>query len=297
MAIASGMASPMDPFARSKQAAPIAPSNDVAFGSPGAYSAAVNTNANDYDKIMNAYDSLLKSNQQSPAKFTPIAPQLANYSQSGDVTSALGNLSSLSQSGGYSPGDEQNIRARSISPIRSIYSTAQEGLQRQKALQGGYSPNYTAASAKMAREMSEQIGQRVTDVEGQIAQQRAQNKLSIAPSYASAAAQADSARNAIEKSNADTVNQINELNAQLALSTGQMNQSNMFNAVEGMRNLYGTSPALVNTFGNQVSQAGNLANQTQQTNNQTTELGLRKNQNNLGIAGMLMGSGRNGIFG
>lgn len=261
------------------QELPIAPkSADTAYGSPGAFSAAVTTNANDYDKIMGAYDSLLKSNKDSPAKFTPLAPSLTNYTQGNDVTNSLGTLSNLATTGGYSGNDIANIRARSISPIRSIYANAQQNLNRQKSLQGGYSPNYTAASAKMARELSEQIGQRSTDVEAGIAQNVAQNKLSIAPSFASAARAADEARMGIEKSNADTINRINELNATLALQTGQMNQSNMFNTIEGMKGLYGTSPALVNTFGNQVASATGLNQNQQQINNQT------KTQNqNLGL--------------
>jgi len=250
----------------------IGPSSGTAFGSPGAYSAAVQTNAGDYDKIMGAYDSLLKSNTENPMKFNPINPSLTKYTPGSDVTSSLSNLSSLSQSGGYSPGDEANIRARSISPIRSIYSSAQQGLERSKALQGGYSPNYTATSAKMAREMSEQIGQRVTDVEASIAENRAKNKLSIAPSFASAAAESDRARMAIEKSNADTINQIAQINAQLGLSTGKLNNDNIFQTIEGMKGLYGTTPALVNTFGNQVAQATQLGQGQQQVNNQTEQI-------------------------
>lgn len=259
--MSSGMAGPV---IRPGQPPSIAPSStQTAFGSPGAYSAAVQTNANDYDKIMKSYDDLLASNKANPVKFNPINPSLAKYEPGADVTSSIANLSNLAQTGGYSAGDEQNIRARSISPIRSIYSSAQQGLERSKALQGGYSPNYAPASAKMAREMSEQIGQRVTDVEGQIAQQRAQNKLSIAPSFAGAAAEADRARMAIEKSNADTINQIAQINAQLGLSTGKLNNDNIFQTIEGMKGLYGTTPALVSTFGNQVAQAGQL-NQGQQ---------------------------------
>lgn len=285
-----------DPLLGSVATPPISPSDGVqstAFGSPGAFSASVATQSGDYDKIMAGYDSLLESGAKNPAKWSPLTPQLQNTAQSQDVTNSISNLSGLAASGGYSGADEQNIRARSISPIRSIYSSAQRGLDRSKALQGGYSPNFAAASAKMAREMSEQIGQRVTDVEGTIAQNRAQNKLSIAPSYASASGNADSARMAIEKTNTDTINRINELNAKMALDTGQLNQENMFKALEGKRGLYGTSPALINTFGNQVVQAGQLAKDNQDNSSMSS---YYRNQAPYGLAQSILG-GSGGAYG
>lgn len=245
---------------------PIGPTNNM-FGSPSTYSAAVNTQGSDYDKIMADYDNLLKSNQTTNKPYTPIAPSLTSYSASPDVTSSIANLSGLAATGGYSDSDVNDIRARDISPIRSIYASAQQGLDRQKSLQGGYSPNYTAATAKMAREQSDIIGKKVTDVNANIAQARATNKLSIAPSFASAAQNENSARMAVEKSNADTINQINQLNAQLGLTTAAQNNANILAPIEGKRALYGTSPALVSTFGNQVAQAGQLAQGQQQINN------------------------------
>lgn len=274
---------------------PIGPSPSL-FGSPSTFSAAVNTNAGDYDKIMKSYDDLLKSGISSsssikPMQFNPIAPKLAQYSPSADVTSSMSNLSGLASSGGYSDEDTANIRARGLSPIRSIYANAQQNLNRQRSLQGGYSPNYTAASVKMARELSEQIGQRTTDLEAGIAQNKAANRLSIAPTWASAAQNENSARTAIEKSNADTINQINELNAQLGLAYGNANnsmrlqgQQGNLQTVEGMRALYGTSPALTSTFGNQVAQAGQLGQGQQQINSQ-------KNQNMNSLLAALLQQG------
>ena len=83
----------------------------------------------------------------------------------------------FAKTGGFSPEDLANIRARSISPIRSIYSNAQAGLQRQKALTGGYMPNFGAASAKMSREMSSAGADAATNAEAMIAELLQRGKL------------------------------------------------------------------------------------------------------------------------
>lgn len=245
--------------------APSAPPINT-FGSPNTFSAAVKTNAGDYDTIMKSYEDLLKSSSSAEGGFKPITPSLSTYKQPDDVTNSLSNLSGLSATGGYSDANIADIRARDIAPIRSIYASAQSGLDRSKALQGGYSPNYAATTAKLSRELSDQIGKKTTDVNAGIAQQQAQNRLSIAPSWANAAAGADSARTAIEKSNADTINQINEFNANMTRQHNTDQQS----IIDAQRGLYGTTPALVNTFGGQVAQAAQLGQGQQQINNNKT---------------------------
>src|SRR5262245_47648006 len=82
----------------------------------------------------------------------------ANYGYNrnvADYESLMDDYNEFRQTGGFSADDLSNIRSRSVSPFRSVYSGAQRELDRNRALQGGYSPNYAAASAKMAREMSQ----------------------------------------------------------------------------------------------------------------------------------------------
>jgi hypothetical protein len=83
---------------------------------------------------------------------------------------ALEVLEDFAETGGYSPEDIQNIRARAVSPIRSVYSSAKREIDRQRSLQGGYSPNRTAALAKMAREQGYVTSDASTNVESAIAQ-------------------------------------------------------------------------------------------------------------------------------
>lgn len=265
----------------------IAPTNpSIMFGSPASFSTAATQQAGDYDTIMNNYRDLLKK-QQDPLNptntFKPITPTLAPYTASPDVTAGMKNLADLTTTGGYSSAGISDLRARGISPIRSIYANAQENLNRQKALQGGYSPNYTAASAKMARQESDQIGKATTDVNAGIAQDVASNRLSIAPSYSNAAQSENAARTAVEQHNADETNRINELNAQMVFQHNEAQRNGMFGTIEGMRSLYGTTPALTNLFGTQVGQAAQLGQGQQQINNQKLASGRS-------FAGTVLGS-------
>ena len=94
-----------------------------------------------------------------------------------DYNEVFGRYGEFADTGGYSSDDLANIRARAVSPIRSIYSGARRDIDRQRSLQGGYSPNRTAALAKMAREQSYTTADANTNVEAAIAQMVQQGKL------------------------------------------------------------------------------------------------------------------------
>jgi hypothetical protein len=177
------------------------------------YNTAVQQQAGDYGNIMNAYKNLLSGGASS------------------DVRAATKNLGDLATTGGLSDADIANIRARGVSPIRAAYSAAMRNVDRQRGLQGGYSPNYAAVQAKLAREQSEQLAQGSTNVEAEIAKLRQQGRLAAAPEYSSAASR----------------------------------QSEIpLRAAEGMTSLYGTTPALAQLFGNQALQGAQFQNQINQ---------------------------------
>lgn len=316
MAGATGTFSTTDPWmSRGDPKPPIAPTS--MFGNPATFTAAANTQASDYDKIMKSYDDIIqrsKSNPFNPTTLTPtntsftpmngapnLTPQLANYRQSDDVTKSLSGLSDLATTGGYDAAGIADLRARGIAPTRSIYANARQNIERQRALSGGYSPNFNATQAKLARDESSQIGDINTNVNAGIAQNVASNRLSAAPAYASASANANSAQTESDRHNADIVNQINELNAQNKMgidrtnaeginrvnelnATGvnrvnelnataradaaRLNSGNALAATQGQTSLYGTTPALTNTFGNQVVQAKQVDQNQQQIDDQ-----------------------------
>lgn len=261
---------------------PIAPTS--LFGNPATFTAAANTQASDYDTIMAQYKNLVQSYNNNPVSaapvsFTPVTPQTTPYTQSSDVTAGIAGLGSLAATGGYSDANIADIRARDISPIRSIYANAQQNLERQKALAGGYSPNYAATTAQTARDEANQIASTTTAANAGIAQNVAANKLAAAPAYASAAASANAAQLAANQANAATINQANqfntagatgaaEFNTNAALSAAQANRAGIAGAIGGQASLYGTTPALTSTFGNQVVQANQLGQNQQNINTQ-----------------------------
>jgi hypothetical protein len=65
----------------------------------------------------------------------------------------------FSKTGGFSTGDLQNIRARSISPLRSTFENARDEMYRGNSLAGGNSANSAAALSQMTRK----LGQQATD--------------------------------------------------------------------------------------------------------------------------------------
>lgn len=265
---------------------PVSPT--TLFGNPATFTAAATQQAKDYDTIMQQYKDLAAKFSQNPlttkpVSFSPIAPQTTTYAQSPDVTSSLASLKGLTDTGGYSAKDIQDIRERDISPIRSIYAQGEQELERNRALSGGYSPSFNATAAQMARDESQKISDVTTAANAGIAQNVAANKIAAAPSYASAAASANAAKTAVDEQNANIINQINQANQQLSTQIGEFNQGmdlqtqlanrgNILNTIGGQASLYGTTPALTSTFGNQVSQATQLGQGQQNINDRKIQL-------------------------
>ena len=192
------------------------------------YNTAVEQQAGDYSNIMQGYKNLASK-----------GPSSAN-------AQAVSNLGDLATTGGYSEADKADIRARGVSPIRSVYAGANRDVDRQKGLQGGYSPNYGAVKAKMAREQSEQVAGGVQNVNAMLAQNIAGNRLNAAGSYASASNQQD---------------------------------NTALNALQGQASLYGSTPGMASLYGGQALQGAQLQNninqQGVQNRNQMTEQFIR----------------------
>lgn len=276
-----------------------------------AYDAATSEQAQNYDDMMGRYDNILNnpSNKVSPLNYVPINSvfnrnlQGTQYNRSNDLNTAITGLSDYSKTGGYSDSDINNIRERSISPIRSIYDSAQRGLNRQKVLQGGYSPNYGALTAKMARDSSSQIGDLTTRVNADIAQMVASGKLSGLNSLGNVASRDNELMNQASRYNTDLQNQIELMNTEeqkrveglnnqrrlevegLNNAAILQNNNTEMNALQGKTSLYGTTPALTQTFGNQVLQNNAQNLQAIQTanviKNQRANTGLNLLQNQL----------------
>lgn len=225
----------------------------------GAYESSIPLAFRDYAGLQSGYGSLLSnpaSNPISDVNFNPLT-----FSQSPEATGAIKNLQNLSQTGGYSDADVADLRARGISPIRAIYANMQRELSRNKGLSGGYSPNFAAVSSKLAREESQQVATQTSNVNAGIAQNRASNKLSIAPTLASATQNEES-----RKQNLDTTNETNRQNVdrtnvgihQFNTEQANNNQNHQLDILRSMQSLYGTTPALASTFGSQALGAAGI---------------------------------------
>jgi len=93
------------------------------------------------------------------------------------LDSSLAGYQNFADTGGFSEQDKSDLRARAIAPTRAVYANAQSNVDRQRSLQGGYSPNYTAATAKMSRDLSSGLSDASTNANAQLAQMIQSGKL------------------------------------------------------------------------------------------------------------------------
>jgi hypothetical protein len=214
------------------------------------YADSLNRTPQDYNNIFGAYGNIA-ANPGTPSRLlsTPI-----QYQQSGDVSNSLSDLSGLAANGGYSAQNIADIRARGISPIRATFAAAQRQVQQQRELAGGYSPNFAAVTAKMARDQSNNIAQNVTNINAQLAQNIAQNRLAASGQYASAASQEAGRAQQGAEFNSSQDMQAQEGNANIENQAA----NRRLEAISGQRSLYGTTPALASTFGDQALKVAGL---------------------------------------
>jgi hypothetical protein len=158
------------------------------------------------------------------------------------IGKAIAGYSDFADTGGFSPQDIANIRARSIAPIRSMADQNTQEIQRQNAIRGtAYSPNTAAAIAKVARDANYAAGDTATNAEANIAQLKQQGRL-----YGLGGL---SGTGLSDQSN-------NTQNRGLDLSAINSSAGNTLGAISGQGSLYGATPGLINTFGNQVLNSG-----------------------------------------
>lgn len=174
------------------------------------YIDASNRGVQDYTGLQNGYNSLMQ---------TPASHQ--NFG-------AYSGYQDFSKTGGYSPQDVSAIRARAIAPTRAVYTNAQDNIDRSRRLTGGYSPNYTAATAKLTRDLANSIGDQNTNVEAALADQIRQGKLA--------------GLGGMTNIDADRMQE----------NLG--NRSAQLQAMGGATNLYGTAPGLQRAFANDMFQ-------------------------------------------
>jgi hypothetical protein len=247
------------------------------------YGRGAEANYGDYTDIMNQYRSIASGAGGSGdngggggggggySAFT-VNPGKASYT---DPFNSYGGFQEFSQTGGYSPSDIANMRARGISPIRAAYSNAEREVGRQRSLQGGYSPNAIAAQVKMAREQGQSAADATQNVEAGLAEARNRgrqfgltgmsgiegqrlgadvdlSKFNVGLDYQGQTYNADAQRQAQAQNIGAAERAANASSAASAASRGDQ-----LRALSGMTSLYGTTPGMASTFGNQALNAVN----------------------------------------
>lgn len=199
----------------------------------------------DYGNIMDKYNQLyasLPGYGQNASKTFNLDYTVPKYQTTADYTRAIGTARDRAQSGTYSTQDQADIRERGISPIRSVYANAQRNLGRSRSLAGGYSPNYAAVSAKMAREMSSQLSDATTRVNAQLAQDIAAQKEKNQSEYLSTAAGEQGSRNQFALNAADMGNKYGLAKLNAEMEDYWMPTKMKLSALGGMNNTFGTTP-------------------------------------------------------
>lgn len=248
---------PYSPQRPVSQPSPTPPGVQNAYNT---YGTAARQSGQDYTDIMSKYKDVYgaagdQNNGLRNFNFKATAP---TYQTTPEYTSALSNLTNLSQTGGYSPEDIANIRARAISPIRSVYANANRNLSRQRALGGGYSPNFAAATAKMAREVGGQLSDATTNAEAGIAQNVAQNKIGTSGQLASLTAGEQNQRNDFAQRAAEFTKSQDMARLENEQRMYEFPIQSRLSALGGMSSLYGSTPGLTSFTGRQALDTAEL---------------------------------------
>ena len=154
----------------------------------------------------------------------------------------------FANTGGFSPQDAQNFRARGNSPISAAYSNARDEMMRGNALQGGYGGNFAAGQSQLARQGGAAASQQGLLTEASLADQIRAGRLGGAQGQAGLAG----------------------TGAGIMGSLAQGQDSNRLNAMQG---LTGVGNAFTNLYGTQDPALGYL---NAGMNNQTGQFGANE---------------------
>ena len=242
----------------------------ISQGMTNNYLSGVEQNKQDYGGIMGSYQKF-REGLGDPTRFSfqnvsAARPKELDESY-GTLREALPTYREFASTGGYSPTDIQELRARGVSPIRAAYGNTERELDRARSLGGaGGAPNYIAAASKAQRELPGQLADATTGVNAQLAQDIRSGRLAGAAGLRGVGgdmgqlASADAGR----MLQASLANQDADLRAQqLGEGSLQALRGNQLASMGGQASLYGTTPGMASLFGNQALQGYQLRSQMQ----------------------------------
>jgi len=219
------------------------------------YARGAEANYGDYTDIMNQYRGIASGGVNDGGGGggggggASWAPSTISYK---DPFNSYAGFTEFSNTGGYSPADIQNMRARGVSPIRAAYANAEREVGRQRSLQGGYSPNAFALQGRMAREQGQLGADAVQNVEAGLAEARNTGRLKGLEGMTDIEKQRLAADLDVAKYNANAQMSAASSNAASSNAAARANMGDRMDALTGMRLLYGTTPGMAGKFGDQL---------------------------------------------
>ena len=165
-----------------------------------------------------------KAEQFASGGFTP--PQ-ENLDSRG-----YGGYKELATTGGFTPESMERIRSKATAPIASMYGAAKDELSRSRALQGGYSPGFTASQDRITRRAAQGGAEAALNAEVGIEEQVRQGKQAglagMERTRAAAGSEALAGVDALQKYytfGVDSLSNIDVTGLRNILQSGQMTQA------------------------------------------------------------------------
>lgn len=218
------------------------------------FQVAADRGSEDYNNIQGGYQ-----NQGNTINSYLNGPGIG-YNPSNQNFGAYSGYQNFADTGGYSPQNIQDIRARSVAPMRATYANAQTDLDRRNVLAGGNLANYGAAKAKMSRELGYGLSDQATNIEAQLAQDIRQGRLAGLGGMTNI----DTSRMQEGLANASGNLQGQGMDSsRIANLLGLGNQN-----LSGQTSLYGATPGQANMYGNQLANSNQNLTSTQQLQQQ-----------------------------
>jgi hypothetical protein len=239
------------------------------------YNNAVTQNTQDYGNIMGAYQQFREGlggpSQFSYQKVSAQRPKELGKAY-GYLDEAMPGYRDFASTGGYSPTDIQELRARGISPIRAAYGNTMMELDRARSLGGGGgAPNYIAAASRAQRDLPGQMADAMTTVNAGLADSIRQGKMFGLQGITGTG----SAMGNLSSAEAGRMLQAAMANQGADLQAQQMGEQSLQNlrqmqlaGIGGQASLYGTTPGMSNMFGNQALNAWQQRAGMEQARNQ-----------------------------
>ena len=194
---------------------------------------------------------------------------LAKFNQGmGNLDESMGGYRNFMSTGGFSPQELEMIRQNAMNPITGAFNSAMRNVGRNNSMTGAGGASYAAAMSQLAREQGRQLGDASVANEANMAQQIQQGKqfgttgMAQASQAKMAASQAimeldaqlrlsgaggmtdiEKSRLQAELENAHLNQAASSANASLAQRQREFELGLPMEALGGLMNLYGTTPA------------------------------------------------------